>query len=437
MAELGGGAVPAPDSRPVAYIMSRFPKLTETFILDELVAVDRAGLRVELFPLLRERADVVHPEAEPWVRRAHYLPFLSPAIVASNVAFLVRHPRRYLGTLAAMLRGTAGSLNFYLGGIGIFPKVVHAARRMEALGVGHVHCHFATHPALAGFLVHRLVGIPFSFTAHGSDLHVDRTMLCRKVSEAAFVVTISRSNAAVFEAECGGPIETLRVVHCGIDGNVFRPDAASPDAVSGDTGARANPPPGGPLTIACVGTLHEVKGQTHLVEAAAELVRRGVDLRVRFVGDGPDRAELERLAAALGLGERVEFLGQRARAEVVALLGGADILVAPSVPTAQGKREGLPVVLIEAMAAGVPVVASHLSGIPELVEDGVTGLTVTPGDSTALADAIGRLAADPALRSRLADAGRARVAADFDLDTNARRLIGLFAASQAGRGAGA
>ncbi|HSL34693.1 MAG TPA: glycosyltransferase family 4 protein [Candidatus Limnocylindrales bacterium] len=417
---------------PVAYVMSRFPKLTETFILDELVAVDRAGLRVELFPLLRERADVVHPEAEPWVRRAHYLPFLSPAIVASNLSFLVRHPRRYLGTLAAMLRGTAGSLNFYLGGIGIFPKVVHAARRMEALGVGHVHCHFATHPALAGFLVHRLVGIPFSFTAHGSDLHVDRTMLCRKVSEAAFVVTISRSNAAVFEAECGGPIETLRVVHCGIDGRVFRPNA-----VLGDAGVRADPPPDGPLTIACVGTLHEVKGQTHLVEAAGELVRRGVDLRVRFVGDGPDRAELERLAAALLLGERVEFLGQRTRAEVVGLLGNADILVAPSVPTAEGKREGLPVVLIEAMAAGVPVVASHLSGIPELVEDGVTGLTVTPGDSTALADAIGRLAADPVLRSRLAEAGRARVTAEFDLDTNARRLIELFAASQAGQGSGA
>ena len=318
---------------PVAYMMSRFPKLTETFILDELVAVDRLGLRVELFPLLRERGGPVHPEAEPWVRRAHYLPFLSLAILRSNVSYLVRHPRRYLGTLAAMLRGTAGSVNFLLGGIGIFPKVVHASGMMSALGVRHVHCHFATHPALAGFLIQRLTGISYSFTAHGSDLHVDRTMLCRKAAEAAFVVTISRSNAAVFEAHCGGPIDNLTVIHCGIDGSVFSPTER---------------PATDRLNVICVGTLHEVKGQRYLIEAAGELVRRGVDVGLRFVGDGPDRPALESRAAELGLAERVEFLGLRKRAEVVALLANADLLVAPSVPTAGGKREGLPVVLIEA-----------------------------------------------------------------------------------------
>lgn len=396
---------------PVAYIMSRFPKLTETFILDELVAVDRQGVQIELYPLLRERGGPVHPEAEPWVRRANYLPFLSVAIIRSNAGFLVRHPRRYLGTLGAMLAGTRGSLNFLLGGIGIFPKVVHAGRMMSERGVAHVHCHFATHPALAGFLIHRLAGIPYSFTAHGSDLHVDRTMLCRKVDEAAFVVTISRSNAAVFEAECGGPIDKLEVIYCGIDGDVFRPVERAAT---------------GRLRIACVGTLHEVKGQRHLVEATAELIRRGTDVGVRFIGDGPDREALARQVAELGLSDRVEFLGLRTRSEVVALLAETDILVAPSVPTAAGKREGLPVVLIEAMAAGVPVVASHLSGIPELVENEVTGLTVPPGDSGALADAIARLAGDPTLGSRMAAAGRQRVAADFDLDRNARRLIALF-----------
>ncbi len=396
---------------PVAYMMSRFPKLTETFILDELVAVDRQGLRVELFPLLREREDVVHPEAAPWVARAHYLPFLSLAILRSNVGLLVRHPRRYLGTWAAMVRGTAGSLNFLLGGIGIFPKVVHASRQMTDLGVAHVHCHFATHPALAGFLIHRLAGIPYSFTAHGSDLHVDKTMLPRKVAEAAFVVTISRSNAAVITEACGHPVDDLVVIHCGIDGGVFRPTER---------------PTGPPLRITCIGTLHEVKGQRYLIDATAELVRRGVDVQVAFVGDGPDRGRLEQQVADLGLGDRVAFLGQRTRAQVIERLAVSDVLVAPSVPTAGGKREGLPVVLIEALAAGVPVVASHLSGIPELVETDVTGITVPPGDSVAIADALERLAHDPALRARLAEAGRARVAAEFDLDTNARRLIALF-----------
>ena len=405
-----GAAVP-----PVAYMMSRFPKLTETFILDELVALDRLGLRVELFPLLRERGGPVHPDAEPWVRRARYLPFLSFAILRSNAVVLVRHPRRYLGTLGAMLRGTARSANFLLGGIGIFPKVVHASRMMTALGVRHVHCHFATHPALAGFLIHRLAGIPYSFTAHGSDLHVDRTMLCRKIEEAAFVVTISRSNAAVIEADCG-PVETLEVIHCGIDGQVFAPTDRAP---------------AGRLAITCIGTLHEVKGQRYLIDAAAELVRRRVDVGITFIGDGPDRQALEDRGRSLGIADRIEFLGLRTRTEVVALLGEADILVAPSVPTAGGKREGLPVVLIEAMAAGVPVVASHLSGIPELVENEVTGLTVPPGDSTAIADAIARLAADPDLGQRLAEAGRTRVAAEFDLDRNARRLISRFGGAPA------
>lgn len=402
------------DDRPVAYIMSRFPKLTETFVLDELVAVDRHGVRVELFPLLRERTAIMHPDAIPWVARAHYLPFLSAAILRSNVALLARNPRRYLGTLGAMLRGTAGSMNFLLGGIGIFPKVVHAATQMERLGVRHVHCHFATHPALAGFLIHRLTGIPYSFTAHGSDLHVERRMLCRKIAEAKFAVTISRSNAAVIEAECGGPPANLEVIRCGVDLRTFAPRE--------ETAASS----GGPPVVTCIGTLHEVKGQRHLVDAIARLSARGLDVRCRFVGDGPDREALERQVADLGLERCVEFLGQRTRRQIVDLLAETDVLVTPSVPTREGKREGLPVVLIEAMASGVPVVASHLSGIPELVEDGVTGLTVPPGDADAIADAVARLLADPLLASTLAAAGRERIVEEFDLDRNADRLIALF-----------
>jgi colanic acid/amylovoran biosynthesis glycosyltransferase len=433
------------EQRPVAYIMSRFPKLTETFVLDELVAVDRQGVRIELFPLLRERAEIVHPEALPWMERAHYLPFLSAAIFRSNVRLLVRHPRRYLGTLAAMIRGTAGSLNVLVGGIGIFPKVVLAASQMSALGVRHVHCHFATHPALAGFLIHRLTGIPYSFTAHGSDLHVERRMLCQKIAESAFAVTISRSNAAVIAKECGGSVPKLQVIRCGVDLRRFRPaderdaSAGAAEATDLPTGVttdaeHAVPDPAlrdRPPAITCIGTLHEVKGQRHLIAALATLAERGVNVCCRFVGDGPDRVELEGLVDKLGLRGSVEFLGQRMRSDVLELLAETDILVAPSVPTSGGKREGLPVVLIEAMAAGVPVVASHLSGIPELVENEVTGLTVPPGDPAAIADALARLLADRPLRQRLARAGRERIETEYDLDRNAARLVGLFAGSAA------
>ncbi len=416
-ADRSSGRPPGPR---VGYVMSRFPKLTETFILFEMAAVERQGTDVWLFPLLREREAAMHPEAAPYVARAHFLPFLDRAILASQWHFLRHAPRRYVGSFGAMLRGVWRSPNFLVGGVGIFPKVVHAARLMERDGVEHVHCHFATHPALAGWLIHRLTGIPYSFTAHGSDLHVDRTMLCQKVGEAAFTVTISDDNRKVFERECGGPIVSLEVIHCGVDTGVFHP---VPRAAERDDR----------LAILSIGTLHEVKGQTHLIEACRLLAAEGVPLSCRIVGEGPDRAALEQQVAEAGLADRVAFLGGQTRAEIARLLGSSDVLVAPSVPTRGGKREGIPVVLMEAMSAGLPVVASALSGIPELVIDGSSGLTVPPGDSPAIAAALRRLYDDPDLRARLGVAARARVVAEFDVDANAGRLIERFRAVAASR----
>ena len=408
----------------VAYVMSRFPKLTETFILPEMLAVEAAGARIELYPLLRERETTMHPEAAPFVARAHYLPFVSAAIVRSHATLFAASPRRYLGALAAVLRGTWGSANLFLGAIGIWPKVGHAAQLMLTSGVDHVHCHFATHPALAGFIIHRLVGIPFSFTAHGSDLHVDRRMLCEKVREARFVVTVSESNREVFIDECGGPIPTLEVIRCGIDTALFSTPGA---ATQGAAVAAPVSVAGDEFRILMVGTLHEVKGQVHLIAALARLSHEGPAVRCRIVGDGPDRAALERAAADRGVADRVEFLGRRTRAEVAALMADSDVLVVPSVPTRGGKREGLPVVLAEAMGIGLPVVASRLSGIPEIVIDGETGYLTPPGDPTAIADALERLRRDPATRAALGRAGRALVEREYDMNRNATELVRRFA----------
>lgn len=403
----------------VAYVMSRFPKLTETFILFEMLAVERQGVGVELFPLLRERTTTIHPEAKALVDRARFLPFLSWPILKSQLWFLRHRPRRYLRTIGAIVRGTWRSPNFFLGGLGILPKVAHAARLMRSAGVDHVHCHFANHPAMAGLIIHRLVGLPYSFTAHGSDLHVDRRMLCEKVSGARFVVAISDDNRRVIERECpDAAAARVQVIHCGVDTSVFRPiDAADAGGVAGVRDGDA------PLEILAIGTLHEVKGQVVLVDACRELSDRGVAMRARFVGDGPDRTMLAERIAAAGLDGRVQLLGTRTRGEIADLLAATDVLVAPSVPTRSGKREGIPVVLMEAMASGVPVVASRLSGIPEIVRDGENGRLFPPGDATALADVLVELAGDPALRDRLGRAARETAVRDFDVDANAARLI--------------
>ncbi|MGH7457228.1 MAG: colanic acid biosynthesis glycosyltransferase WcaL, partial [bacterium] len=188
----------------VAYIMSRFPKITETFILYEMLEQERLGMLIEIYPLLREHQPVIHPEVEALVKRAHFHPFCSMPILRANWHFIRHRPAAYFKMLVEVLRGTFGSANFFFGALGILPKAVRFAYEMQQQGIAHVHAHFATHPAVAALIVHRLTGIPFSFTAHGSDLHVERRMLDKKVAAAAFAVTVSSYNKEVMVDECGG-----------------------------------------------------------------------------------------------------------------------------------------------------------------------------------------------------------------------------------------
>lgn len=396
----------------VAYVMSRFPKLTETFILNEMTAMEEAGVDIDVYPLLRESAEVMHPEARPFVERAHFQPFLSGEIVKANLWYVARRPRAYLGALWALLSGTWRSRRYFIGALAFFPKSALFARQMAKDGVNHIHAHFASHPAAAALVIQRLAGIPFSFTAHGSDIHRDKTMLDKKVAEAAFVVPISTFNREVILEVCDAGYERkMIVIHCGVDTDIFQPGSPGP------------PPP---LKVLCIGTLHEVKGQSYLLNACRHLRADGLDVICHLVGDGPDRAMLQAQAGQSDLRGAVRFHGLMTRAEVTELLQAVDVVVAPSVPSRDGRREGIPVALMEAMACSVPVVASRLSGIPELVIDEETGLLTTPGDVDALAYAIRRLYEDPSLRARLGITGRAKIVGDFDLRANAGRLANRF-----------
>jgi colanic acid/amylovoran biosynthesis glycosyltransferase len=427
--------------RRIAYVMSRFPKITETFVLFEMMAVEQHGAHVEVFPLLRARnstthpegaavwtkfvelfrrpvasAAVMHPQAEAYVARAHFVPFINSSIIAANLYFLVRRPAAYLSALWTMIRANWGSANFLLGGLALYPKAVYFARRAQKLGVVHVHAHFANHPAAAAYVIGRLSGIPYSFTAHGADLQVDQHMLREKVSAARRVVTISNVNKQFIHSICPEmPAEHVTVIRCGVDTQVF----ASQREPQEQTIRR-------PLRIVCVGTMYPVKGHAYLIQACERLANGGVAFECHLVGEGPLRQELEQQVRAAGLERHVVFHGRQTREQISELHRSCDVLVAPSVPTREGRREGIPVVLMEGMASGLAVVATNISGIPELVVHRETGWLVPSRDADALADALATLANDAGLRAALGRAGRETVVREFDLYRNSRQLLDVF-----------
>lgn len=397
----------------VAYIMSRFPKLSETFVLYEMLALQQQGVGVEVFPLINERAEVIHPEAKPFVERAHYSAAVSPNVLKAQVRSLRTKPRAYLGTWWEVLHGTFGSANYMLGGLGIIPMATHFACEMQRRGITHIHAHFANHPTVAALVSHRLTGIPFSFTVHAHDLYVDQHMLAEKVRAAAFVVAISEYNKEFIVRHCGEDMrDKIFVVHCGVDTRLFQP--------------RQKEIAGGPFTIVCVGALEEKKGQTYLVEACRLLKQRGLDFVCHLIGEGQNRASLEQQILQSGLSGVVRLEGGRPRDEVVRMLGEADVVALPSIVTKSGKMEGIPVALMEPLAREVPVISTRISGIPELVEEGETGLLVPPQDAVALADALERIAHDPELGRRMGKAGRIKVLQEFDLSDSTAKLAKLM-----------
>lgn len=411
---------PGPLRPPVAVLLSRFPRVTETFILREVAELERQGQPVVLVPLIRERPPLVHPEAQPWVARALFTPWLSPSIVAANLRALLRRPGAWIGTLARLGAGMLRSPGFLARTLVLFPKAVYLAERLAAEEVAHVHAHFATHPATVAWVLERLAGIPYSVTVHAHDLFVDRTFLGAKLARARFVRAISRFNRdylAERHPEAAGRIE---MVHVGVEPERY------------DAGSEAPTPGGGEhLRLLTVAALEPYKGVDRLVEAAALLRDRlaasgGPRLAWEVVGEGRLRPGLEAAVAGRGLGATVRLVGALPQDEVARRLAAADLFVLPSVVAPDGQMEGIPVALMEAMAAGRPVIASRLSGVPELVEDGVSGLLVPPGDVGALAAAVGRLAGDPPLAARLAREGRARVLREFRLEVTVAELRALL-----------
>lgn len=397
----------APPPQRVLYVVSLFPCWSETFIVREIATLLARGVDVRIVSLKHPVEAMVQSDAEgmlgrvlhpqprrfAWASRLGVLlgqPRIVASLVAEQTGSLWNQPMVLLKSLYALMRGI---------------EHLPAIRRFNP---DFIHAHWATYPSTVALALARLAGKPWGFTCHAHDIFVDNQLLKAKLERATLPVTISRYNIDYLSQRIT-PLarQRLQVVHCGVDpaGFAFRREGRDDDL------------------LVAVGRLDPIKGFDVLLVALARLLDRGLSFRCRIIGEGPQRGELEATIARLGLAGHVELLGARPQAEVRALLNAATLFVLPSVVAADGNRDGIPVALMEAMAVGAPVVSTRVSGIPELVEDGVSGLLVEPAAPVDLAAALERLLVDAVLRSRLAAGARRCVERDFDAGIEASKLL--------------
>lgn len=408
-------------SPKIAYLIKCFPRLSETFILHEVLELERQGLPLRIFSLL-EPAGKVNKAVQDVQAPVMYVPHGFPSgmliLFAAAARRFLKHPWTFLCIcLAAIVRfhhpATPRHL-FY---------AAYLATRLEQEGITHLHAHYANTPATVALLAHQFTGIPYSFTAHAKDIYLSRKQsLAYKMKQARFIVTCTGYNQRHLASLTGqrGDVAIHRIYH-GLNLRVFPPYAS--------TALDALEPLARPLILS-VARLVEKKGLLYLLQACRILKDQGYDFTCRIVGEGPLRLALEQHIRDLALADQVELCGAETHERVIAMYQQATLVALPCIIGEDGDRDGIPNVLVESLYMGAPVVSTPVSGIPELIMPEVNGLLVPPRDSAALAVAIARLLDDPRLRYRLATAGRQTVLARFDMASNTHRLMRLFAGQE-------
>ncbi len=401
------------DPYRMAYIMSQFPQTYETFILREIEGLAAKGIRPTIFSLKRCKDDVVHPAARKFLSGTVYSPFLfSAALVRANINYIFKRPRRYFGALWRVLKSCASHPWYLVKALAVFPQSAYYASIVEEEGIGHIHAHWSTIPADSAMIIARLAGITWSVTAHAFDIYTANPSLIRKLRSAKFVVTCTAYNVNYLSHLL--PRKERAAVHLNYHGIDLSRYEFKPNE------------PGGTLRILAVGRLTETKGFRFLIDAVRILRERGRKLTCKIIGEGRLRGDLEEMVRNRGLEGCIELPGVVSHARVMREMRHSDCLVVPSVVARNGDRDGIPNVIPEAMALGLPVIASAVSGIPEFVRDGETGLLVKPGDSEALAGAVDRLVQCNGLRATMVENARALVEDEFDNETNVAALLQIF-----------
>jgi glycosyltransferase involved in cell wall biosynthesis len=394
----------------LAILVKRFPRLSETFILNEVMELRAQGLPVRLHAVMDPKEPHVHPEAEGlrgevcYLRAGSSLPAwfrLTPRVVVAAL----RHPGGTMRAIRFALRRRSTATWRHL------LEALVLAEHLRKERAAHLHAHFAHGPSAIAYLAHVVTEIPFSFTAHAKDLYTTPPeYVAQRGRAASFVVTCTEANRHYLTELIGDNGPTVTLCRHGVDLERFGTIPREPV----------------PGRILAVGRLIPKKGFDVLLDALGILAHRGLSFECAIVGGGQLRDELRAQATSLGIGRRVRFPGARPQTMLLPEFARAEVFALSPIVTENGDRDGIPNVLREAMASGVPVVSTAISGIPELITDGETGRLVPPGDPEALADALQLLLSDAGARKRLGAAGRAHVSSHCGIRDCVRPLATLF-----------
>ena len=397
-------------TKPIGYLCSEYPAISHTFIYREIESLRQAGMTVCTASVHRpEKLQVMTP-AEQQEAAGTLMVLSQPPLLmlGAHLACLTRNPAGYLHMAAAALKLLKKGPKSPVKAAAYFVEAGIVLQWLHRHGISHVHEHFANPTAIVAMLMKTYGGISYSISVHGPDIfyNIDPLMLQEKVSEAAFVRCISHyCRSQIMRITDPAEWDKLHIVRCGVN----------PDLYS------VRPEPGNSVpNILCVGRLVPAKGQHILLEACDLLKKAGVRFQLTFVGDGPDRNSLEQYTASRGLSGSVTFTGALGQDAVRTIYDRADLFVLASF------AEGVPVVLMEAMAKEIPVVSTRITGIPELIDHEHDGLLATPGDVDDLARQIGKLIGDPQLRTTIGKAGREKVVSVYNQHTNNRMMVDLF-----------
>ncbi len=430
-----------PEGTPgIAYIIMGFPRLSETFIANEVHLLESMGLRLRLFSVKQEKEPKSHPVVRAIRARCNYLPRATslsghtlprwlfdnlPRFAAAHRRVARAHPWRYLRTAASALamswryRKSPFALRKVF--IKEFLQAGHIARALlDDPSVAHLHGHFCHGVTTITWFVSRLTGLPFSFTAHAKDIYQAELnpgdLLERKLGAARFVATCTAANAAVLR-ERAPDASVVHTIYHGLDTHYFTPAPR-----------RSNPAP----LILSVGRFVHKKGFEFLIDACDRLKRRGIRFGCVIVGEPGEAGEaMAAQIRRLSLEGCVQLRSAVTQDMLREIYRDARVFALPCQVMADGDRDGIPNVLAEAMAMGVPVVSTPISGIPELIDADTHGLLVPPADPDALADALQRVLTDDVLHARLSTAGRARICERFDSRRTTIALRDLFLAQMA------